>query len=446
MDSNKRIFMTFMFTRTYYKSFNEAYALNIRQVPIICISLSYQSIKVMKTNMICILLYTSTISTIYLLLCPRTGLHISTIYLPLSSHRYTHLSHISAISTIYLTLCPRTSLYICTISTIYLPLCPRTGLHVSTISTIYLPLSSHRLTHLYHLPSLLSSHRFTHLYHLPSRLSSHRFTPLTSAHCQKNGRASVSQETLVHDFMPLEKGMVPFSVTWTRRLTLWTKKCLVSFHCFIKLFTLLDQNVHTWTLVSVSIHVSKVGYFEIGKNSMIQFFFWMMLYRPPWSYIIVDVFPSVCEPLVPFRQLLFKNNFAGVSLTLNARISLFQLEYTLLKIRIRQHLDIQCTTPFWKCADVKKCCTCPHGQTISFWRNFDDQFWRAMKRCLLKVLVLLNTVVYSIRLSHIKLCSYAGLNVKACLKKYKCAVWHFRIWQGNHRTQTYAWNSLRNSE
>ena len=185
MDSNKRIFMTFMFTRTYYKSFNEAYALNIRQVPIICISLSYQSIKVMKTNMICILLYTSTISTIYLLLCPRTGLHISTIYLPLSSHRYTHLSHISAISTICLTLCPRTSLYICTISTIYLPLCPRTGLHVSTISTIYLPLSSHRLTHLYHIPSLLSSHRFTHLYHLPSRLSSHRFTPLTSAHCQK---------------------------------------------------------------------------------------------------------------------------------------------------------------------------------------------------------------------------------------------------------------------
>ena len=35
----------------------------------------------------------------------------------------------------------------------------------------------------------------------------------------------------------------------------------------------------------------------------------MIVYRPPWPYAIVDVFPFVYEPLVPFRLMLLETNF-----------------------------------------------------------------------------------------------------------------------------------------
>ena len=113
-------------------------------------------------------------------------------------------------------------------------------------------------------------------------------------------------------------------------------------------------NLHSWILVLLSTHVSKVRYFEFGKNSTIWYFFWMVMYLPHWLYIIVDVFPSVCEPLVSFRLMHLKRTFAGVSLMLNASISLFQSCIPYFKISIRPHFDFQYMTPSWKCVDVTK--------------------------------------------------------------------------------------------
>ena len=62
-----------------------------------------------------------------------------------------------------------------------------------------------------------------------------------------------------------------------------------------------------------------------------------------------------------------------------------------------------------------------HDQTVSFWRHFGVQRWNAIKRCLSDVLVLLNNVIYFLRLSHIQHWSHAGTWKHA--SKNKSAPW-----------------------
>ena len=73
----------------------------------------------------------------------------------------------------------------------------------------------------------------------------------------------------------------------------------------LSVFNHLTVVAKSWkSFVLSSIHVNRSQIFWIlEKNSMIYYLFWIMLYLPPWSFVIVDSYPSVCEHLALYKAL-----------------------------------------------------------------------------------------------------------------------------------------------